>query len=1307
MLAEERIAVRGCAIVDELLGDLEGTVVLSSLLGYLNFSDGRPDPRWQKQFHDVCALLVQRTVPRYWDVLTNLLGQRLHQLHREGSAAFRDIQQAERVLALLPRVLGAYREHHRHLLAHLSDDELFQPFFLVRVLETILSEGAEGTADEVVRRLNDFVGYRPIAILETRPRGEPYEHERHRPVPLYLRGVGVAVGRYQDLLERTLDLLGHTDPDILHAAHLDLQLLDEWALDVRAYDHAHPVNRRPNYIFGEWDPHHLDLQGRYRRFVGRHIILEALLHRVEQGTEGPRDELLFEAAAALAGTMLMATGICGSSPSAHDSSVSLATLMPGIARYRDAFYQQLLPRLQGAHAERLRQEQNLLRQPFGGVRQHLNQFLTRQRAFQQQQRYLALLFAEMGYPQASQQEARRIPAVSVRLLSEVVSRLRGAQREIDQGRLAEAAQTLPEVEQLLHEGIACGAFPDPWNILGFQALFPLSPAQEDSLRDPRLDELVQMIEQIFHVHARLTSEAAATGQTALVRTVRARMEKLATWWDRFATIEVSEVRRVLGTEAAESATHVASALGHWHERGAGGADLAFWRQHLDNFRSPKAFALVIDALLRKEDFRAALALLINWVGQVEQVPLEEGPYSFHALSLRWLFRVTGGTPQRQPDFALVQKFFDYLEANAEEYWQAPTLDVPEKPRKEEEDEEDLYRAAYEEVTYEDSTNQDEGALVEGGERQPPFDLEGESKRLEKRLRFLSALAHLWVVAARAVVSAVWGKVGEDNLAVRVPVQVWLGTARSRRVQLLVLLDAIHAQELPTPSGSYDSLVEYDRRRVIKEQLLYTAINTCLDMTLAVGALQGAQHGQAQHTGEALQLEQVPMADWETHAIRLEQALFQGDGDGARAALDDFLPPFKEEPLLFTPLADGGQPRRILRVRTAQKLLRALLANLPRLGLLKESFKLLRTARDMEQAHRLPGRGVTEFNDLFQVCYLESVESLVASAAGWGDSFPDSRLIELLERLTAPFLSVWIDHSRSVQLSHLESVTDETEWAQIRLFIQRYGRDLFHARFMTLGNLRGILHRGAGAYLDYLAENSDPLHPVKLIAELDRGIVRADAIRRLEFILHAVVENYEEYRDYNTTTSQSDYGENLHVLLDFLRLKVSYERHAWQFRPLILAHEVLARRGRREAVVLWEDSLTYYTGDLARQQLTRLQQLERERGVRLSTVSDRLNERFVKPLALDRLRALIEPAMNEARAGGATPSFVRLQEELQAYTVNPVGVGLDVPVWLRKLEEEVQRVLSSRSSLATMAEHFYRVPRRSLALEDLERQLQQW
>ena len=46
--------------MDERLTELEQSASLSGLLGWLNFSDGRPDPRWQKQFNDAYAFLAER-----------------------------------------------------------------------------------------------------------------------------------------------------------------------------------------------------------------------------------------------------------------------------------------------------------------------------------------------------------------------------------------------------------------------------------------------------------------------------------------------------------------------------------------------------------------------------------------------------------------------------------------------------------------------------------------------------------------------------------------------------------------------------------------------------------------------------------------------------------------------------------------------------------------------------------------------------------------------------------------------------------------------------------------------------------------------------------------------------------------------------------------------------------------------------------------------------------------------------------------------------------------------------------------------
>src|SRR5262249_30538345 len=143
--------------------------------------------------------------------------------------------------------------------------------------------------------------------------------------------------------------------------------------------------------------------------------------------------------------------------------------------------------------------------------------------------------------------------------------------------------------------------------------------------------------------------------------------------------------------------------------------------------------------------------------------------------------------------------------------------------------------------------------------------------------------------------------------------------------------------------------------------------------------------------------------WEPFAIRLEQALFAGDAEGVRTALTPFVQRFQEEPLLFTPLTEGGAPRQLLRVRLAQTVLRGLLANVPRLGLLRETYQLLRAARAMEQAHPTRGRGVTEFNHFFQSAYQAVVESVVHSAATWPEEHAeDTELVEVLQRLTAPF-----------------------------------------------------------------------------------------------------------------------------------------------------------------------------------------------------------------------------------------------------------------------------------------------------------------
>jgi len=103
--------------VDHRHAQLEQIVSASALLGYLNFSDGRPDPRWQKQVNDAYTYLAEHGEAEPWLALLDWLAASLHSLHAGDGAAFRDVTQAENVLALVGRVLPAYRHHHADLLS--------------------------------------------------------------------------------------------------------------------------------------------------------------------------------------------------------------------------------------------------------------------------------------------------------------------------------------------------------------------------------------------------------------------------------------------------------------------------------------------------------------------------------------------------------------------------------------------------------------------------------------------------------------------------------------------------------------------------------------------------------------------------------------------------------------------------------------------------------------------------------------------------------------------------------------------------------------------------------------------------------------------------------------------------------------------------------------------------------------------------------------------------------------------------------------------------------------------------------------
>src|SRR5262249_50953618 len=149
-----------------------------------------------------------------------------------------------------------------------------------------------------------------------------------------------------------------------------------------------------------------------------------------------------------------------------------------------------------------------------------------------------------------------------------------------------------------------GAVIDPWNILGFGGQFSLFPAIENSIPDPRVDELFDLVEQIFALYARLWQESAIAVRAELEKRVAAALGKRATWWDHYATTVVSGLRHVSGFEAADSAKHVAAALAAWHKAGPAAATIAFWRPFAETFDSPRAYGRVVETLLDKPDLPA-------------------------------------------------------------------------------------------------------------------------------------------------------------------------------------------------------------------------------------------------------------------------------------------------------------------------------------------------------------------------------------------------------------------------------------------------------------------------------------------------------------------------------------------------------------------------------------------------------------------------------------------------------------------------------------------------------------------------------
>ncbi|MCH5374463.1 MAG: hypothetical protein JJ992_10825, partial [Planctomycetes bacterium] len=173
------------------------------------------------------------------------------------------------------------------------------------------------------------------------------------------------------------------------------------------------------------------------------------------------------------------------------------------------------------------------------------------------------------------------------------------------------------------------------------------------------------------------------------------------------------------------------------------------------------------------------------------------------------------------------------------------------------------------------------------------------------------------------------------------------------------------------------------------------------------------------------------------------------------------------------------------------------------------------------------------------------------------------------------------------------------------------------------------------------------------------------------------------------------------------LRTQYDRICWQLKPVVWAHELLVRRGRKQAAEIWRREFTDQTREQADNFIERLADLQQKYAMRMPTVADRLGERFVRPMAIDRIRALVRPAMDERRLGKPPRSFELLQQETDLLTRVPSGVGLDVPAWLVALEEEVAMVLQQEPEWNQARQLEVMIPQRPLTMQEARRQLERW
>jgi len=156
------------------------------------------------------------------------------------------------------------------------------------------------------------------------------------------------------------------------------------------------------------------------------------------------------------------------------------------------------------------------------------------------------------------------------------------------------------------------------------------------------------------------------------------------------------------------------------------------------------------------------------------------------------------------------------------------------------------------------------------------------------------------------------------------------------------------------------------------------------------------------------------------------------------------------------------------------------------------------------------------------------------------------------------------------------------------------------------------------------------------------------------------------------TTQSDYGQNLHILIDFLRLKCEYQRRHWMLKPFFLVHRCLINWQLWDLAEIWEETVESHFQGWSEVFVKKYNRIRNSHGIHLPGLFETLNKGLGFPLAMQHVLGLVRHVIRELETGQTGPTLARLRERIRSFGTFHVRYGFQRPEWIDDLENAIQR-----------------------------------